>query len=521
MLEPGFPNTAAVWLMSIKWARSRARLFVLLLVFFMIPAAGSAAEDIGVGPLFSRFKLTLEEGEREESFGPLFYEQTAPEREMIAMPPLWSREKNPEVDSLELDFLYPVLTYDRFGSEHRFQIGQWLSFSGGKVSQNETNFSQFTFFPFYFQQRSAVPEKNYTAFWPLYGQVKNRLFRDEIDFVLWPAYVKTKRLARSAPPLAENELVRPIYHFFGSRRGDVTTYNFLAPIFHVRTGAGLKGWQVWPLAGAEHREPLRWTNRWDDVSVEGGHEKFFALWPIYAQNKTGIGTTNEEHQTLMLPLFSTLKSPLRDSTTAPWPIGITFTVDRGRQYREWGAPWPFVVFARGEGKTTSRVWPFFSEAHSASLESGFYLWPLYKYNRIHAPPLDRDRTRILLFLYSDAIEKNTETGKIRRRVDAWPLFTYKRDWEGNERWQTLSILEPVLPASKSIERNYSQLWSVVRAERNAATGNSSESLFWNLYRHESDLTNRHSSLLFGLVKWDVGPEGRTSRWFYLPAKVAY
>jgi hypothetical protein len=479
------------------------------------------AEDVSAGPLASQFRLTLEVGERQEWFGPLYVEETAPTREMVAVPPLGSYTRYLDTGFAEADVLYPFFTYDRFGEEYRFQLFQLLSFSGGRVSQTDTNSHRVTVFPFYFQQRSRIPEKNYTAVWPFYGHLENRLFRDEIDWIGWPLYVKTKRKPKYAAPIPEEEFLGGMYRFFESRRGDMTTHNFLAPIFHVRTGTALKGWQAWPLIGLEHKQPVTWTNRWDDVLVDGGHEKLFALWPVFMVNNTGLGTTNQERQTILLPFFSRLRSPLRDSTTAPWPIGVTLTVDRGRKYREWGAPWPFVVFARGEGKTTSRVWPFFGQSHNADLQSDFYLWPLYKYNRIHAPPLDRERTRLLYFVYSDTTERYTESGKAKRRVDAWPLFTFTRDWDGNERWQSLSVLEPFLPASKSIERNYSPLWSILRAEHNPATGARSESLLWNLYRHESAVTNQRSSLLFGLVQWQVGPEGRKSRWFYLPAEVAY
>jgi hypothetical protein len=502
---------------AVFWVNWPAAALALLLAL----CSPQRAQEISAGPLVSRFRLTLDAGAREEVLGPVFYDEVSPEREVTAMPPLWSWSRDTGADSTEFDILYPVFTYDRFGAEYRIQLGQMLSFAGGRVSQTETNFGRFTLFPFYFQERSPVPERNSTAVWPFYGRLQNRLFRDEIDFVLWPAYVKTKRHAKSAPAAGESEFVAPVYRFFEGRRGDITTYNFLAPIFHVRTGAGLKGWQVWPLVGAEHAQTITWTNHWGDPMVEGGQEKFFLFWPLFIKEATGLGTTNEERQTLVLPFAAVTRSPLRDSTSVPWPIGLTYTVDRARHYREWCAPWPVIVFARGEGKTTSRVWPLFGQAHNAELESEFYLWPLYKYEAIHSPPLDRRRSRIAYFLYSDTTEKNTESGQARRRVDAWPLFSFQRDWAGSERWQTFAILEPFLPTSKSVERNYSPLWSVVRAERNAVTGAHSESLFWNCYRHESTVTNRHSSLLFGLVQWQAGPEGRTSRWFYLPSKVAY
>ena len=52
---------------------------------------------------------------------------------------------------------------------------------------------RFTLFPFYFQQRAPDPELNYTALLPVYGTIKNRLFRDEIKFIMLPLYVHTRK----------------------------------------------------------------------------------------------------------------------------------------------------------------------------------------------------------------------------------------------------------------------------------------------------------------------------------------
>src|SRR5262249_5057706 len=174
-----------------------------------------------------------------------------------------------------------------------------------------------------------------------------------------------------------------------------------------------------------------------------------------------------------------LRSPQRDSTSYLWPLGVTHTQDRERQYEEWGAPWPLVVFAHGPGKSTRRVWPFYSRSHNAEQTSNWYLWPIYKYNRLHSDPLDRERTRILFFAYSDICEKNTGTGDSLRQVDCWPLFTYRRDLEGKIRLQLFSPLEPILPNNSGVQRNLSPLWSVWRSERHAKSGANSQSLLWN------------------------------------------
>ena len=64
---------------------------------------------------------------------------------------------------------------------------------------------------------------------PFYGHLKNRLFRDEIDFTMFPLYVRT-------------------------RKKDVVTRNMPYPFFHLREGDGLRGWQFGRLLAANTRK---------------------------------------------------------------------------------------------------------------------------------------------------------------------------------------------------------------------------------------------------------------------------
>ncbi len=405
------------------------------------------------------------------------------------MPPFFSKTSDPATESAEFDFVYPLLTYDRFGREYRWQLLQLLSFSGGQT-QDEIIKRRVTLFPLYFQQRSAYTDFNYTALFPVYGHLKQRLFRDEIFFVLFPLYGQT-------------------------RKRDVVTDNYLFPFFHLRKGESLRGWQFWPLVGKEHKDITARTNGFGETQLIGGHDRFFALWPIHFNNLLGIGTENPRKEFSILPLYSSARSPNRDSTSVIWPF-FTWIDEREKKYREWDGPWPFVVVARGEGKTTTRLFPLFSRASSTNLTSNFYLWPLYKYNRVHSDPLDRDRTRILFFLYSDVNEKNTETGHARERTDFWPLFTHRRDFNGNTRLQVLAPLEPILPNNKSVERNWSPVWSVWRSERNPKTSSTSQSLLWNLYRRETSPATKKCSLLFGLFQYQSDTKTKRWRLFYVP-----
>ena len=103
-----------------------------------------------------------------------------------------------------------------------------------------------------------------------------------------------------------------------------------------------------------------------------------------------------------------------------------------------------------------------------------------------------------------------------RRTDFWPLFTSRHDLNGNQRLQILSVLEPLLPNNKSIERNYSPLWSLWRSEKNAQTGATAQSLLWNLYRRETTPETKKCSLLFGLFQYQSDAEVRRWRLFYFP-----
>ena len=89
-------------------------------------------------------------------------------------------------------FSIRVLTHSRYGRQYRWQLFQLFSFAGG-LTQTETNRSRFTIFPIYFQQRSSDPAENYTALFPIYGRVLNRLYRDEVFFVVFPLYSKTRK----------------------------------------------------------------------------------------------------------------------------------------------------------------------------------------------------------------------------------------------------------------------------------------------------------------------------------------
>jgi len=464
---------------------------------------------VEAGPLGHRFRLTLEPGERTEVLGPLGFSQenwtdwpeelgsldlpveaTAVQEAAatLALPPLFSCLRRPAVEAFSWDFLYPFVTYDRYGKEYRLQLAQLLSFSGGQ-SQTGADSRGFSLFPLLFFRRSDDPRQNYSAVLPFYGHTRQRLFRDEVRVVLWPLYAQT-------------------------RKQDIITDNYLVPFFHVRRGTGLRGWQFWPLFGQEHKD-LTWrTNQFGDVETVWGRDELFVLWPLFFHNTSEIGSTNEVRQRVLLPFYSIQSSPAKDTRTYLWPLGPTLVDARAERYHQVGLPWPLIVFARGEGKTTDRLFPLYSRSRYRDGDTTWYLWPLFWQRHTRGEALERDLARFGFFLYTDITDRDRATGQTKRRTDVWPLFTARRDFAGNEQFQLFAPIEAILPGNPSVARNWSPLWSVWRSEKNAQTGAHSQSLLWNLYRSETAPGVRKCSLLFGLIRYQAGPDGSRWRWLY-------
>ena len=469
----------------------KALSLTITLAVFFLSAFSAWGDDFSAGPFFDRFPLTLTSGERTEIMGPFYYDQQMSSEKTVAFPPFYSSDVIPEINATEINALYPVFTYVKYGTQFRAQFVELISISGGQDPDN-LNRHRISIYPFYFQLRSPNTNDNYTAFFPFYGHLKGRIFHDKIFFVMFPAYSQTQKR-------------------------DVINNNYFYPFVNARHGDGLHGWQFWPFYGNEHKVVTTTTNNWGEVTTNGGHDGYFVLWPIHFRETGGIGTDKPEKLRADLPFFYTYRSPARDSSAVLWPF-FNWIDDREKKYHEKELPWPFVVIAHGEGKEAFRIFPFFQKAHNATYKDNFYLWPLYKYNSVYAPPLDRRRTRVLLFLFQDTVEKNTGTGKAEQRLNLWPLFTYNRDLEGNSRLQILALAETFVPASPGIERNWSPLWSVWRSEKNPATGAKSESVLWNFYRRDASSGQKKISFFFGLYQYQSNQTQGTEkvRLFYFP-----
>lgn len=434
------------------------------------------------GPLFSDVSLTLVPGAGIEAAGPLWATRETDGVHTTRLSPLWAHETEPQLEREEWDILYPLISYDRFGTEHRLQIAQLLQFNGGTTVEGEVKQRQ-TLFPFYFRQKSSGGTNDYLAVLPFYGHLQNHLFRDKVRFVAAPLYVESEK------------------------RG-VTTRNYLFPFFSLRSGGGVSGYQLWPIVGSETKTPTTRTNSLDELEVVPGHRRDFILWPFLLSENADIGGTNPTTNRFAAPFYLRTRSPETDFT---WWFGFSSRTNRVAQFQEWGYPWPILGRARGPGRHSNRFFPIWGRATNASMTSDFVAWPAYSHKLTRAGTLERERTRLLYFGWSDLREEDTASGRAFRRRDLWPLFTWRRDFEGRQQLRILAPVEPVLPANKGIDRLHAPLWSLWRSDFDPTRQRRSQSLLWNLWRRDQVGTTSNTSAFFGLVQTHRTDKGRTWR----------
>lgn len=424
------------------------------------------------GPL-----LHYERDERHKQldlFGPIFGGTEKPGEQFWegALRPLFYIQGDQGHDSEEFDFLYPLVTYDRFGDDSRFQVFQLFAISTGGRQKGGVD-KKFTLFPFVFVNRAAQAEKGYWAFFPLYGEIKHRLTFDRIYFIVFPVFSDFKKK-------------------------DLRTRFVLFPIISWSEGKDIEGWKVFPFFGYQTKK--------------GAYDKRYILFPFWISADLFWDAETERHARASLPFFYHEWSPTRNAWSVLWPF-FRRLEDRKREYVEWDFPWPLWVIARGKDYNVTRFVPIYGQSQDRDRRGYLFLYPLWKWNVASQPGGTVETSRFLIYVLADT--EKTRDGQSSRRVDSLPLFQYKRDYNGSVQFQTLAILEPVLPGNKNIIRNYSPLWTIF-AHKRAPNGDASNVFLWNLYRWEKQGDKRQTSLLLGLVQFGSDGEKRSLRLFYLP-----
>lgn len=439
--------------------------------------ASGERDPINIWPFYDERDDPVDRVHVRSGLGPLLESSRALDgsTQDLAIRPLYHRHEERQFRLLEWEGLYPVMTYTRSEEHWEFTFLYALN-TRGEGSIPAEREERFDVFPFYLSGRSDTGE-TYRWILPFGGRALDRMGRDEIEFILFPLYVRTV--------------------FQGVERR-----YFPWPILSVSSGEKVRGFRFNPLVGYEVKE--------------GVYERRYLLWPFFIQERKDLGGENPEESLLVFPFYMSQRSPASDNVSVLWLFN--YVQNRPRQFEQWSLPWPFIVIARGETRTINRFLPFFTlerrllrnelllrELKTTDLA---VLYPLYIHSEVETPDSLNVRDRIAWWLYSDV----RETGKdgSSRRIDAMPFFRYIRDREGAIQFQTLAPVEAIMPGNEVFERNYSPLWALFTYRRNPQ-GDEVRSFLWNLVRHESTRSGWRLEVLGPLLAYrEHGEETRLS-----------
>lgn len=386
------------------------------------------------------------------ALGPLYGHYTwEGAREVTTIRPVWLEIDKPEINAHSRHLLYPFLNIYASGDAGHWHVLNLIR--GSRLDEGRVR--KYEFWPFLFYKDDPNTGRQTRAAWPLVGGFDGFFGREQVDFVLWPLYIRTEK------------------------RGEVR-YSTPWPFIQTLTGEA-SGFGLWPLAGRFTRPEV--------------YQRRFALWPFIYAYEDLRPESNGLHQWGILPFYAQETADGLISRTYFWPFfGHTEESDPRPDYREVRYFWPFFVQGRGKEQFKNRWMPFYTHESKRALKKWWYLWPIWKRTQIDLNFLTRYRTQVLYFIYRGEKQANDE-GFVARKQHLWPLFSHWDDGHGHVQVQGLDLLSVFFPNNKKIQANWTPLTTVYRYDRRG--NDKRHSILWNLLVLEADGE--------GKERWQLGP----------------
>ncbi|MCB9915757.1 MAG: hypothetical protein H6828_11505 [Planctomycetes bacterium] len=391
----------------------------------------------------------------------------------------------------QTQFLYPLGRVVRGGGEFKWWL---LPIADYRREQTEEG-RKWSFLSLPGLYFARFPDGRRTSAWfPVGGHVEELLTWDELDFALWPLWMRS------------------------ARQGRVTNH-VLFPVLAWTSAPDGGGWRVWPLAGRS----------W----VDDRYDRRWALWPVLNYHRENLKADPQQQQTrwTIFPLYAQTTQASYKATTVLWPF-FGYARDTKTGFWAWDGPWPLVRIQRaGEkdllpvpvnpGKVErTRFWPFWSRYEGDGLVSSWYAWPIVNVRHESSMLAERDGLMILPFWQS--FDRLDAAGGGLAYEKLWPLYQYEREVDAEGAEVRRYMFPQLLPLWRwpDLDAHYSWLYELYAAE--LGTDVSHERALFGLWRREVDagedrvyvsgLWSRRRyqsegarvsehSLLFGLVRW--------------------
>jgi hypothetical protein len=453
----------------------RSSLPVLSLAW--LASCASPGADWNLAPLYSRH--TAPQQVRAEIAGGLIrFEQNQQTTRRAWNPVYWEEET---AGHQRIDFLFPFGRAESSKKRDRDWVRLWPFFwREAERRPDGVLETDWAFYPFFTGGSAEDGSEDSFAFFPFYGHLENWLSFEEVDFVLFPLWARTKK-------------------------DGTQTNHFLFPLFSKRSGNST-GWKFFPLFG------------WKEIP--GRSKSHFILWPFFTYSETELHKKNPMRSWFLFPFYGSKIQGDYQAKTMLWPF-FGWANRPSTHYRSWQF-WPLLKFEhseKGGGRQLSRVLPFFLQYQDDQTEFTSLLWPIFWHRKDHLEEMERESWyAVPLFWKSKTKYKN---GREEDYLRIFPFYT--RRTITHQHNTTTQIASP--DAGLAVSRNWLYPFSLWKETTESRSGFREKRAVFSLYRElraaghsrksvpliggvweEPDGT-RHHSWLLGLIRWSSGEHG--------------
>ncbi|NQT19569.1 MAG: hypothetical protein HQ592_07680 [Planctomycetes bacterium] len=306
---------------------------------------------------------------------------------------------------------------------------------------------------------TSPPEEKYFAFFPFYGTIRSRLARDEIFFVMFPIYGRSKL------------------------KGHVAN-NVLFPLIAWTYGGDRRSSRVLPF--------------YSRFKVAGEPEIWSILWPfIHFSRSTGEERLPRNYF-YFFPLLGWDRTMTQHKWTALWPF-FSGGTKPGTDYYQWIGPWPIVRFQKDRGLLRRQIWPFYGYLYQYKGTTRYIMWPVYRHYYKDTEKF-RQREWFILYLLQNKIYYDKITGQEQIRRMFWPFFRYFKKGDGSKHFMAFSLLW--YWNERGFERNYSRFWRIFEYVKNPDADETSWRFVWRLIRYDRVKNYRTFNVLGPLFRYE-------------------
>lgn len=370
--------------------------------------------------------------------GPIGFSKEQGSKRVSGVRPLFHRSEDSETGKVEGSFLFPLFNWSSSPEETRWDIFKLVN-SSSKGGETGTATGGFDVWPFYFSRNTGDPGTSYRAFMPVKGTIKNRFGNDRIEWVAFPFYGRFEK-------------------------GDMVTTTTPWPFVKHVSGAGHRGFELWPFFG--------WRSR------DGDYSERFAVWPLYHDVRRDLSEEIPTEEFALLPFYSRSRSAKAVSETYAWPF-FGYTRSKDPEYFETRWFWPFAVQSRGADRHVDRWAPFYTHSLRKGVEKTWVLWPAVRQQSWTDDGLAQEKFQFLYFLIWDLKQSSASNPSLpaAHKTHIWPLVSSWDNGAGRSQIQLLSPLEVFFPNNEKVRTLYSPLFAVFRHDRRSESESRSAFLF--------------------------------------------